>query len=247
MVEGLSVTFGGVRALDGVDLEVAPGEIVGLVGPNGAGKSTLVNCVGGQLDADAGRVWLDGIRLDGLAPHRRARLGVARTFQRVAVFPELTVREHLFVALRARRPAGTRWSELVDRAQPTAAEADLLEATLERVGLQARADAPVGTLPLGACRLVEIARALVGAPRVLLADEPSSGLDPRESGTLATVVRSVAERDTGVLLIEHDLALVAEVCDRVVVLDVGQVLAQGAFADVMADPLVQRAYLGHVA
>ncbi len=246
-VEGLSVGFGGVRALDGVDLALRPGEIVGLVGPNGAGKSTLINCVGGQLEAAAGRVSLDGAPLDSMPPYLRARRGVLRTFQRIAVFPELTVREHLFVAVRARRPAGTRWSELVDRAQPNEAEALAIEEALDRVGLRERADVAVATLPLGACRLVEIARALVGGPRVLLADEPSSGLDPREAETLATVLRSVAGQGTGVLLVEHDLAMVAELCDRVVVLHVGRVIAQGSFAEVMADPTVQRAYLGHAA
>jgi ABC-type branched-subunit amino acid transport system ATPase component len=246
-VEGLSVRFGGVSALDDVDLAVEPGEIVGLVGPNGAGKSTLVNCVGGQLEPTRGRVLLDGRPLNGRPTYQRARLGVGRTFQRIAVFPELTVREHLFIAARALRPGGTHWSELVDRARPKEAEAAAVDATLERVGLVDRADAPVGTLPLGVCRLVEIARALVGGPRVVLADEPSSGLDQAEGHTLATVLRSVAAERTGVLLVEHDLGIVSTVCDRVVVLHLGVVIAQGSFAEVMADPGVQRAYLGHVA
>jgi ABC-type branched-subunit amino acid transport system ATPase component len=246
-VEELSVRFGGVSALDGVDLAVRPGEIVGLVGPNGAGKSTLVNCVGGQLEPTGGRVALDGCSLNGMAPYRRARLGIGRTFQRIAVFPELTVREHLFIAARARRPAGTHWSELVDRARPSTAEAVAVDATLERVGLVGLADTQVGTLPLGVCRLVEIARALVGGPRVVLADEPSSGLDQGEARTLATVLRSVAAERAGVLLVEHDLAMVSTVCDRVVVLHLGRVIAHGSFAEVMADPEVQRAYLGHVA
>ncbi|MGH9006116.1 MAG: ABC transporter ATP-binding protein [Acidimicrobiales bacterium] len=242
----MTVRFGGVTALDGIDLDVAAGEIVGLIGPNGAGKSTLVNCVGGQLDPASGTVSLDGGTIDGLAPFRRARLGIGRTFQRIAVFPELTAREHLFVALRA-RSGGTTWSRLVDRARPNRDEAARIDATLELVGLRDRAGAPVSTLPLGACRLVEIARALVGDPRVLLADEPSSGLDPRESATLASVLRSLPDRGVGVLLVEHDLSMVQAVCDRVVVLDVGRVIARGRFDEVMADPEVRRAYLGEVA
>jgi branched-chain amino acid transport system ATP-binding protein len=245
-VRGVTVRFGGVLALDGIDMDVGAGEIVGLIGPNGAGKSTLVNCVGGQLDPASGTVSLDGGALDGLAPFRRARRGVGRTFQRIAVFPELTAREHLFVALRA-HSGGTTWSRLVDRARPNPDEAARIDATLELVGLRDRAGVPVSTLPLGVCRLVEIARALVGEPRVLLADEPSSGLDPRESATLATVLRSLADRSVGVLLVEHDLSMVRAVCDRVVVLDVGRVIARGRFEEVMADPEVRRAYLGEVA
>lgn len=246
-IRGISVHFGGVSALERVDLDVAPGEIVGLIGPNGAGKSTLVNSVGGQLEPTSGSISLDGVSLDGMPPYRRARGGVGRTFQRIAVFPELTVREHLFVAARARRRRGTRLSELVDRGQPNESEAADVDATLALVGLSERADAAVGTLPLGACRLVEIGRALIGGPRVVLADEPSSGLDRREAETLAAVLRAITDRGTGVLLVEHDLAMVSLVCDRVVVLHVGRVIAEGRFADVMAQTEVQRAYLGHVA
>jgi branched-chain amino acid transport system ATP-binding protein len=243
----VSVHFGGIAALDGVDLDVRRGEIVGLVGPNGAGKSTLVNCVGGQLAQSSGSVRLDGEVLDGMAPFRRARRGVGRTFQRIAVFPELSVREHLFIAVRARRRQGARLSELVDRGRPNAEESAEVEAALQLVGLSERADAEVATLPLGACRLVEIGRALIGRPSVVLADEPSSGLDAREVGTLASVVRSLPARDIGVLLVEHDLAVVAELCDRVIVLNLGRVIAQGTFASVMAEPAVRRAYLGQVA
>jgi branched-chain amino acid transport system ATP-binding protein len=246
-VGALSVRFGGITALDNVDLDVAPGEIVGLVGPNGAGKSTLVNCVGGQLTPDSGSVVLDGEVLDGLAPFRRARRGVGRTFQRIAVFPELSVRDHLFIAVRARRRQGARLSELVDRARPNSAESAEVDFTLELVGLSDRADAEVATLPLGACRLLEIARALIGRPKVVLADEPSSGLDALEATRLAAVLRSLPGQGVGVLLVEHDLALVSDVCARVVVLHLGRVIAQGSFEAVMAEPAVQRAYLGQVA
>jgi branched-chain amino acid transport system ATP-binding protein len=246
-VRSLSVRFDGITALDEVDLDVQPGEVVGLLGPNGAGKTTLVNCVGGQLAPSTGSVFLGLRDLDGMAPFRRARLGVGRTFQRIAVFPELTVRDHLFVAVRARRRGGARVAELVDRARPNADERREIDETLELVGLTDRADAAVATLPLGACRLVEIGRALIGRPTVVLADEPSSGLDARESATLASVLRSLPDRGIGVLLVEHDLAMVSKVCDRVVVLHLGRVIAHGTFTAVMADPAVRRAYLGQVA
>lgn len=246
-IHSLSVRFGGITALAEVDLDVGADEIVGLIGPNGAGKSTLVNCVGGQLAPDAGSVALDGVILGQMAPFRRARRGVGRTFQRIAVFPELTVRDHLFIAVRARRRQGARWSELVDRARPNPVESAEIDLTLEQVGLSDRADAEVATLPLGACRLVEIARALIGRPKVVLADEPSSGLDAREGAILAGVLRSLPGRGVGVLLVEHDLAMVSEVCDRVVVLHLGRVIARGTFDEVMADPAVRRAYLGQVA
>ena len=246
-VKALSVRFGGITALDHVDLDVGADEIVGLIGPNGAGKSTLVNCIGGQLTPDTGSVALDGVVLDKMAPFRRARRGVGRTFQRIAVFPDLTVRDHLFIAARARRAQGARWSELVDRARPNAAESAEIDRTLGLVGLSDRADARVATLPLGACRLVEIARALIGRPKVVLADEPSSGLDARETAILAGVLRSLPGREVGVLLVEHDLAMVAAVCDRVVVLHLGRVIARGTFEAVMAESAVRGAYLGQVA
>jgi branched-chain amino acid transport system ATP-binding protein len=247
VARGLSVRFGGVNALEDVDLEVARTEIVGLVGPNGAGKSTVINCLGGQLTPASGSVTLDGVHLDAMAPFRRARLGVARTFQRIEVFPELSVRQHLFVALRARRPQGARWSELVDRGRPNHDEAVQIDQTLALVGLVERGDVAVGRLPLGECRLVELGRALVGRPSVVLADEPTSGLDGRESQMVATVLRSLPAQGTGVLLVEHDLRTVEAVSDRVVVLHVGRVIAHGSFASVMADPVVQEAYLGRVA
>ncbi len=243
-VRSLSVSFGGLVALDRVDLDVAEGEIVGLIGPNGAGKSTLVNCAGGQLEPTSGSVALDGVPLTGKAPYRRARLGVGRTFQRVALFPELTVEAHLLAALRAGRQRPGRWSELVDHARPSAAEARQIDEMLGLVGLADQHDTQVTTLPLGACRLLEIARALIARPRVLLADEPSAGLDRRESAMLASVLAQLPAREIGVLLVEHDLGLVARVCDRVVVLDVGHVIAEGSFDGVMETAEVRRAYLG---
>lgn len=242
---GVSKSFGGVLAVDRVSLEVGPGEIVGLVGPNGAGKTTLFNCVTGQLEPDAGTVVFAGIELGGMATFRRARLGIGRTYQRVEVFPELTVGDHLLVAERGRTNEGRLWRDLLGRGGITRAEKDRIDAVLDQVGLSDRVDTPVAALGLGPCRLVELARALVAEPRLLMADEPSSGLDSRERGELAAVLRALQkERGMAVLVVEHDLAMVDQLVDRCVVMDLGRVIASGPFASVMSDAGVRRAYLG---
>ena len=244
----VSIRFGGVAALKEVSLSVAPGEAVGLVGPNGAGKTTLFNCLCGQLRPDGGTVWFDGQAIEHLPAHMRARLGIRRTFQRVEVFPELSVRDHMIVAERARRGDGALWKDLLNKGQPHPEELAHVELVLEQVGLTAMADTPVAALSLGHCRLVELGRALAGQPKLLMADEPSSGLDFTETAALAAVLRS-AQRDQGmaVLLVEHDMHMVAKAVDRVVVLDVGEVIAEGTFETVVANPEVRRAYLGRTA
>lgn len=246
-VRGLTKTFGGTLAVDGVDLDVAAGESVGLVGPNGAGKTTVFNCIFGQVRPDAGTVSLDGHDIGSLATWRRARLGIGRTYQRVEVFPELTVRDHLVVALRVhRRPRGGRlWRDLLGLSAPGGDELAAVDAVLDAVGLLDLADVPVAALGLGACRLVELARAVVAEPRLLLADEPSSGLDEQETRELARLLRSLQlARGMGMLLVEHDLTMVEAVVDRVVVMDLGRTVASGRFHEVMGAPAVQRAYLG---
>lgn len=244
-VRGVSVHFGGIRALDHVSLTVAAGQSVGLVGPNGAGKTTLFDCISGRLRPDSGVVRFAGHDLLGMAPHRRARLGLARTFQRLEVFPELTVREHVIVADRAHRGAGALWRDLLNLATLRPDEAARAASVIELVGLGELADVPVAALGLGRCRLVELARALACEPILLLADEPSSGLDRHEADALADVLRTVQERQSmAVLLVEHDLEMVARATDRVVVLDVGTVIAEGRFDDVVATTAVRRAYLG---
>ena len=246
-VRGVSKSFGGRVAVDGVDLSVGGGESVGLVGPNGAGKTTLFNCICGQLRPDKGSIVFCGRELSRLSPWRRARLGIGRTFQRIEVFPELTVRDHLVVADRVRHRSGRAnlWRDLSNRAAPSAEELGRVEGVLSMVGLVELADVPVAALDLGTCRLVELARALVGEPSLLLADEPSSGLDERETREVARVLRALQlTRGMAVLLVEHDLAMVEAVVDRVVVMDLGCVVASGAFADVMAEHAVRRAYLG---
>jgi branched-chain amino acid transport system ATP-binding protein len=244
----ISIHFGGVAALKGVSLSMVPGEAVGLVGPNGAGKTTLFNCLCGQLRPTGGTVSFDGQPIGDLPAHARARLGIRRTFQRVEVFPEMSVRDHMIVAERARRGDGALWKDLLNKGKPHRDELDHVEEVLALVGLTDLADVPVAALSLGHCRLVELGRALAGRPRLLMADEPSSGLDIGETAALAGVLRN-AQREQGmaVLLVEHDMAMVASAVDRVVVLDVGAVIAEGPFATVVADPEVRRAYLGRSA
>jgi branched-chain amino acid transport system ATP-binding protein len=245
---GISKRFGGVQALHEVTLSVAPGEIFGLVGPNGAGKTTLFNCLCGQLRPDGGSVRFAGQPIDSLPTYRRARLGIGRTFQRIEVFPELSVREHLSVAARAHRGDGTLWKDLLNLSKPKPDEVETVERVLDMVRLQDVADTPVAALSLGHCRLVELGRALAGEPRLLMADEPSSGLDVQETKALADTLRHVRqEHGTAVLLVEHDLDMVAQVVDKVIVLDFGQQIAAGTLDEVLADPVVRKAYLGKTA
>jgi branched-chain amino acid transport system ATP-binding protein len=244
----ISKSFGGIQALHSVSLSVGPGEVLGLVGPNGAGKTTLFNCVCGLLRPDGGSVFFDGQRIDRFPTFRRARLGIGRTFQRVEVFPELTVRDHLMVAERASHGRGALWKDLLNMSQPTAEENERVDAVLALVGLEDMDAVPVAALSLGHCRLVELGRALAASPLLLLADEPSSGLDVNETSALAATLRHIQrQRGTSVLLVEHDLDMVAEVVDRVVVMDFGTEIAAGTLDDVLADPAVRKAYLGKTA
>ncbi len=244
-VAGVTKSFGGIAAVRDVTFAIESGESVGLVGPNGAGKTTLFNCICGQLQADVGTITLDGTSLDRLPTYQRARLGIGRTYQRVEVFSDMTVREHLLVAERARGGEGRLWRDLCHRSAPTPSELARVAEVLDLVDITDRADVPVSALGLGSCRLVELARALVAEPILLLADEPSSGLDVTETEELAHVLRTLQrERGMTVLLVEHDLQMVADVVDRAIVMDLGEVIARGTFDEVMADPHVRYAYLG---
>ena len=233
-VEGIRVRFGGITALDGVSLAVAPGEVAGLIGPNGAGKTTLFNVVCGRQRHESGSVRLGGRDLAGLRPNERARLGLGRTFQRLEVFGSMTVRENVLVAAEIRR----RWAR--DGSDPRAVAAQLLA----EVGLGAVADRRVEQLPTGTARLVEVARALAARPSVLLLDEPSSGLDEAETDDLSLLLRRMAAAGTGILLVEHDVEMVMSVCSRIFVLDFGRLLASGTPAEIRADEQVEAAYLG---
>jgi branched-chain amino acid transport system ATP-binding protein len=246
-IRSVSKSFGGVHAVHDISFDIGAGESVGLVGPNGAGKTTLFNCVCGQLRHDSGSITFEGSSLTDLPTFKRARLGIGRTYQKVEVFMDMTVRDHLLVAERARRGEGRLWRDLLNMSAPTASELHNVEETLELVGISDLADMSVNALGLGNCRLVELARALAAEPKILLADEPSSGLDLHETAEVAKVLRTVQrERGTAVLLVEHDLSMVGEVVDRTVVMDLGAMLAEGPFAQVMANPAVRRAYLGQM-
>lgn len=252
--EGLAKRFGGVVALDGVDLVLNEGEVVGLLGPNGAGKTTLFNCLLGLERPDRGKVVLDGSDVTPLALHHRARLGMARTFQRVELFAELSVRDHLAVAARSasqgghmltwRSGAGSGSGGGVSgrRRWVRAAEAARVDEILDRLGLVAEAETPAASLSLGRVRLVELGRALATDPSVILADEPSSGLDDDERLTLASALADVAAGGTAVLLIEHDLDLVRRVTTRAYVMDAGTLVASGLTPAVLADPIVARTF-----
>ena len=233
-VQGVDVRFGGLQALSGVDLRVPAGAVTGLIGPNGAGKTTLFNVICGLQEATSGRVVLDGEDISATRAHSRARKGVARTFQRLEVFGSLTARENILVAAEVRR----RWSR--DGSAPGAVADEILDL----VGLRAVADEQVDAMPTGLARLVELGRALATRPRVLLLDEPSSGLDESESDQFGTLLTRLADRGLGVLLVEHDVELVMAVSSRIYVLDFGRMLAVGTPAEVQADPAVRAAYLG---
>jgi branched-chain amino acid transport system ATP-binding protein len=244
-VDQVSKVFGGITAVESVCFELEAGESVGLVGPNGAGKTTLFNCICGQLQPEQGTIELAGQPLLGIPTYKRARLGIGRTYQRVEVFPDMTVRDHLMVADRARTRDGSLFKDLINRSAPTPAESKRVNDVLELVGIEERADDPVSSLGLGLCRLVELARALVAEPVLLLADEPSSGLDVQETHELAQVLRMLQrERGMAVLLVEHDLGMVGSVVDRTIVMNLGAVIATGQFDEVMANPSVRQAYLG---
>ncbi|MET9958647.1 ABC transporter ATP-binding protein [Streptomyces sp. NPDC006326] len=244
---GISVRFGGVRALTGVDLVVRAGEVCGLIGPNGAGKTTLFDVLSGIRRPDRGRLLLDGEDITRRSPVWRARHGMRRTFQRQQLFGQLSVADNVLVAQEWRGGGGGWAADLVGsptRRRRERARRERGERVLRSCGVGALGAAYAGGLPVGQARMVELARAVADPPRVLLLDEPASGMSAPERGQLAAVVRRLAGEGCAVLLVEHDVAFVMELCARVVVLDLGTVLAEGSAAEVRADPLVREAYLG---
>jgi branched-chain amino acid transport system ATP-binding protein len=241
----VTVRFAGIQALREVTLTVDEGEFVGLIGPNGAGKTTFFNCLTGLLKPDGGRVRFAGQDVSSAPPHQRARLGMARTFQRIELFGGMTVRDHLLVACRAHRVRGGFLRDLALRSAPTADEVRACDEALELLGLGGDADRPIEALSLGRGRLVELGRALMCAPRLLFLDEPSSGLDTHETAEVGDTLQLLnRERGVAILLVEHDLDLVRRVTDRLACLDLGALIADGPTAEVLADPIVRRAYVG---
>ena len=229
-----TVRFGGIDALKDVSLEVPTGSITGLIGPNGAGKTTCFNVITGLQETVEGHVFLDGVDVTPYGPHRRARMGLARTFQRLEVFGSLSARENVLVAAEIR----ASWSKEKEDPQRVADE------LLERVGITRVANDRVDAMPTGLARLVELARALAARPRVLLLDEPGSGLDDTESNAFADLLLELADEGLGILIVEHDVELVMRVCKQLYVLDFGQIIASGTPRDIQENPVVQAAYLG---
>ncbi len=236
-VQDVTVRFGGHTALSSVSLSAAAGRITGLIGPNGAGKTTMFNVITGQQDPTRGKVVLDDKDIGGKLPYKRARLGMARTFQRLELFGQLTVRENIQVAGGLHKQWGRRGPSALGP-PPT------VEELLETVGLSGVGDIRADALPTGQGRLVELARALAIRPRLLLLDEPASGQDEEETKAFAALLRKLAGEGMAILLVEHDMELVMQVCSHIFVLDFGQLMAAGDPDSVRADRKVQAAYLG---
>ena len=228
-VDAVTVRFGGVVAVDGASLDAHAGKITGLIGPNGAGKTTLFNVITGVQPSSAGTILLDGTDITRLATHRRAKLGMSRTFQRLELFWTLSVADNVRVA-----------AELARHGDPLALTIDLLE----QVGISHLASESAGSLPTGSARLVEVARALASSPRVLLLDEPASGLNENETLALGALLRQLVADGLAVVLVEHDMSLVMDICDHVSVLDLGRIIASGTPGEVRSQPAVIEAYLG---
>jgi len=233
-VVDVTVRFGGVTAVSGASLSAEAGQVTGLIGPNGAGKTTLFNVITGLQRPTGGEVRFAGRDITGLPTHERARRGIARTFQRLEAFGSLTVWENVLVAAELHRARGETPAQVADR-------------LLRRVGLRGYAERPADTVPTGVARLLELARALALEPRLLLLDEPSSGLSGGETESFGGLLRELAADGTGVLIVEHDMDLIMQVCDRIHVLNFGEVIASGRPHEIRANREVQRAYLGQAA
>jgi branched-chain amino acid transport system ATP-binding protein len=238
---GISVHFGGVQAVVDVDLEVGEGQLVGLIGPNGAGKTTFIDAISGIVRSD-GRVELAGEDLTGRPPHVRARRGLGRTWQSIELFDDLSVRENLLVATH--RPSV--WRVVRETVSPPGGASEV-DPALELLGLEATADRLPTELSQGQRKLAGIARALVAKPRVVCLDEPAAGLDTRESEELGRRLRRLADDGQAMLLVDHDMGLVLGICDHVVVLEFGKVIAEGSAEAIRNDPRVIAAYLGSAA
>jgi branched-chain amino acid transport system ATP-binding protein len=244
--ERLSIAFDGVRAVDSVSLAIGAGEVFSIIGPNGAGKTTLFNLFSGLYSPHEGRVLLAGCDVTGLAPHQLAKRGLSRTFQNLQIFFRMTVLENVMVG-RHRHERTSIVSDLLHLRSVSYQNQGTINAArsaLNRVGLRIDTDKAAGSLPYGALKRLEIARALASEPSVLLLDEPAAGCNPVETRQLEEVIRSIAEEGTTVVLVEHDMRLVMNVSDRIHVLATGRTLAEGSASEVRSNPDVIEAYLG---
>jgi branched-chain amino acid transport system ATP-binding protein len=243
-LSGVSKRFGGLQALSGISLQVSPGEVLGLIGPNGAGKSTLVSCITGVLRIDGGTIRFADRDIQRMPPHLRARRGIARTFQKVRLADQLTVYENVAAGLASHWFAGAGgWGQVLRPLSATSI-AQPVNRTLARVGLADVAGTIVKSLPFGQRHFVEIARAIVSGPNLLLLDEPATGLTEPERERLAALVKELAAQGCAQLLIEHDLELVGRLCHRVTVINQGHHVFTGTPAAAQRDPEVVCAYLG---
>jgi branched-chain amino acid transport system ATP-binding protein len=234
-VDDVVVQFGGVTAVNHTSFEAEAGRITGLIGPNGAGKTTCFNVISGLQRPTKGAVRFNGKTVTRTPVHRRSRMGMGRTFQRLEAFGSLTVRDNVKVALDIHRG-------IKGVIRPSGSDIDGL---LERVGIASYADDRADSIPTGTARLLELARCLAGSPRLLLLDEPSSGLDETETDDFGDLLKDLAAEGMGILMVEHDMDLVMNVCDTIRVLDFGEVIAIGDPATIRSDPRVQKAYLGY--
>jgi branched-chain amino acid transport system ATP-binding protein len=246
VTRGVSKRFGGLRALDAVDLDLVPGEIHSVIGPNGAGKTTLFNCITGIYAPSSGRVRLRNRDITGLPSYRITTLGLARTFQNIRLFGEMTALENVMVGCHSRTKAG--WFSAILHWGPAMREErdiqGLAATTLEFTGLSSFADTWARNLPYGDQRRLEIARALASSPSILLLDEPAAGMNPEETGTLMELIRKIRDGGVTIILIEHDMKVVMGISDRITVLDHGIKIAEGTPDEVRANPRVITAYLG---